>query len=99
MGSISGVLVLFVYGATMRYLDDFIYGIALLSVLGAFTWLATRATALGRKLVGSAIAGLCSVTIILGLLLAYQGYDEHFPRRNPALNEKLVGLLSVCRHD
>jgi len=99
MGSISGVLVLFVYGATMRYLDDFIYGIALLSVLGAFTWLATRATALGRKLVGSAIAGLCSVTIILGLLLAYQGYDEHFPRRNPALNEKLVRLLSVCRHD
>jgi hypothetical protein len=98
MGSLSGALVLFVYGATMRYLDDFIYGIVLLSVLGGFTWYATRATRLGRALVGSAIAALCSLTITLGLLLGYQGYTDHFSSFNPVLNQKLVQLLSVCRH-
>jgi hypothetical protein len=95
-GGISGVVVLFVYGATMRYLDEFIYGVVLLGVLGAFTWYATRVTPYGRSFVAVVSAGLCSATIVLGLLLGYQGYGDHFLHNNPPLHEKLVKHLSVC---
>jgi hypothetical protein len=96
LGSLSGVLVLFVYSATMRYLGDFIYGIALLSVLGAFTWIASRHTAIGRGIASATTAVLCAASIALGLLLGYLGYNDHFPRFNPALDQELVQQLSVC---
>ena len=96
LGSLTGAIVLFVYGATMRYLADFIYGIVLLGVLGAFTCISALERPRWRTLAGVAVAGLCSATVVLGLLLAYQGYDEHFPRRNPELDQRLVQTLSVC---
>jgi hypothetical protein len=33
---------------------------------------------------------------VLGLLLGYQGYNEHFPRFNPALDARQVKSLSLC---
>jgi hypothetical protein len=96
LGSISGALVLFVYAATMRYLGDFIYGLALLSVLGAFTWIASRRSVIGRRFASAVTALLCAASIALGLLLGYLGYNDHFPRFNPALNQVLVQRLSVC---
>jgi hypothetical protein len=96
LGSISGILVLFVYAATMRYLGDFIYGLALLSVLGAFTWIGSRRSVLGQRLACFVTAVLCVASIALGLLLGYLGYNDHFPRFNPELHEALVKHLSVC---
>jgi hypothetical protein len=96
LGSVSGALVLFVYAATMRYLGDFIYGLGLLSVLGAFSWIASRRSALGRHLASAATALFCAATIALGLLLGYLGYNDHFPRFNPELDRALVKSLSIC---
>jgi hypothetical protein len=96
LGSITGALVLFVYAATMRYLADFSYGIYLLAVLGAFTCISVLRSARARTLAGCAVAALSVVTAVLGLLLGYQGYNEHFPRFNPELDARLVKSLSVC---
>jgi hypothetical protein len=96
LGSVSGALVLFVYSATMRYLADFIYGIVLLGVLGAFTWIATRRSERGRTWAGVGVASLCVATCVLGLLLGYQGYNSHFKSYNPELHRRLVDELSVC---
>ncbi len=96
LGSLTGALVLFVYAATMRYLADFIYGIFLLSVLGAFTCLAALRSPRARTLAGAGVAVLSSLTVLLGLLLGYQGYNEHFQRFNPALDARLVKALSLC---
>lgn len=96
LGSLTGALVLFVYAATMRYLADFIYGIVLLAVLGAFTIISVLRSARARTFAGVAVAALSAVTVLLGLLLGYQGYNEHFQRFNPALDARLVKSLSVC---
>jgi hypothetical protein len=97
LGSISGILVLFVYSATMRYLGDFIYGVVLLGVLGGFTWVgAQRRSSLGHLAACTAVATLCLATVVLGLLLAYQGYNQHFASFNPELNRTLIKRLSVC---
>jgi hypothetical protein len=96
LGSLSGAAVLFVYSATMRYLGDFIYGLALLSVLGAFTWIASRRSALGLRVASWATAALCLASIAGGLLLGYQGYNNHFARFNPELDHALVERLSLC---
>jgi hypothetical protein len=96
LGSVSGALVLFVYSATMRYLADFIYGIVLLGVLGAFTWIATRRSDRGRTWASVGVASLCLLTSVLGLLLGYQGYNSHFKSYNPELHRTLVDKLSVC---
>lgn len=96
LGSVSGALVLFVYSATMRYLGDFIYGVTLLGVLGAFSWIASRRSALGQHLASGATALLCAASITLGLLLGYLGYNDHFPRFNPELDQALVKSLSLC---
>jgi hypothetical protein len=96
LGSISGLLALFVFSATMRYLGDFIYGIVLLGVLGGFTWVGTRRSSFGRCAACSTVLVLCVGTIVLGLLLGYQGYNQHFASNNPELNRMLIQRLSVC---
>jgi hypothetical protein len=96
LGSVSGVMVLFVFSATMRYLDDFIYGIVLLGVLGGFSWVAACRSSRGRMAASIAVASLCSATALIGLLLGYQGYNSHFASYNPQLHRQLVQKLSVC---
>lgn len=97
LGSLTGALVLFVYCATMRYLADFIYGLLLLSVLGVFTVISVLRARLARALAMGVVALLSCVTVVLGLLLGYQGYNDHFQRFNPALHAQLVGSLSLCK--
>ena len=80
----------------MRYLGDFIFGLALLGVLGAFSWIGSRRSTLGQRLASAVTALLCAASIVLGLLLGYLGYNDHFPRFNPALHQELVNRLSVC---
>lgn len=96
LGSLTGALVLFVYCATMRYLADFIYGLLLLSVLGVFTALSALRARLARALIASLVVLLSCATVVLGLLLGYQGYNDHFQRFNPALHAQLVRSLSLC---
>jgi hypothetical protein len=96
LGSLTGALVLFVYAATMRYLADFIYGIFLLAALGAFTAISVLKSPRARSLAGAVVAAASCVTVLLGLLLGYQGYNDHFQRFNAALDARLVKSLSVC---
>jgi hypothetical protein len=96
LGSLTGAVVLFVYCATMRYLADFIYGLLLLSALGAFTCISALRAPLARALAGGAVAALSGATVALGLLLGYQGYNDHFARFNPQLHARLVTRLSLC---
>jgi hypothetical protein len=84
--------------STMRYLGDIATGMLLLSTWGAWTvYSRTR----GMKPVWrwSALivgAGLATSTVVFGVLLGVQGYDEMFKVHNPALYKLLVQRLSLC---
>jgi hypothetical protein len=85
------------YLATMRYLGDVRFGAGLLGVLGL--WVAwARASHRWQRHV---LCGLCVVlllgTVLIGLLLGYQGYTGHFLRFNPELAAKLQNRLSLCK--
>lgn len=96
LASISGVAVMGLYMATMRYLVDVTYGLVLLGLLGGFALVSSRRWAPLQKPLSVAFASLAALTIIIGLLLGTQGYIQHFKRGNPALHAKLVDALSVC---
>jgi len=96
MAALGGATILFVRASTMRYLDDFIHGLVLLGVLGGFSLIAMQRSKLRRALVSVGVSALCTVTVVFGLLLGYQGYNEHFKLFNPALDAKLTKQLSLC---
>jgi hypothetical protein len=86
------------YMATMRYLGDVGYGVALLGVLGMWTLIArARPRRFLRGLATILCVAMCFATIGSGLLLGYQGYTGHFARFNPGLSGRFDQALSVCR--
>ncbi|MEI9952430.1 MAG: hypothetical protein WDO74_26490 [Pseudomonadota bacterium] len=96
MGTLTGLTAIGVYATTMRYLGDVTAGLVLLGLLGAF---ALRASPLGLstpKLTTSAVVLLSSITIVMGCLLGYQGYNAHFHKYNPTLDAAFVKALSFC---
>ncbi len=96
MASLTFVAPLGLYMATMRYLGDICFGTALLATLGSWTLYARASRRWHRRFATLLCVGLGGCTIVLGLLLGYQGYGEHFRRSNPDLSATLVRKLSLC---
>jgi hypothetical protein len=96
LAAVTGVVGLGLYGATMRYLSDIMFGLVLLALLGGYALYFHRFGRAAPRAVGGALLALTAVTVCIGLLLGYQGYNEHFSRYNPTLDKKLVKALSFC---
>ncbi|HEY8945498.1 MAG TPA: hypothetical protein VIM73_14615, partial [Polyangiaceae bacterium] len=96
LASTSGLAALGVYGATMRYLTDVSFGLVLLGILGGF---ALRTHRWGRampRLTSTVLSLLGIATVVMGMLIGYQGYNGQFHSHNPKLDAKLVKALSLC---
>ena len=96
LSSVSGAVALLVYTGTMRYLSDVTFGLTLLGVLGGFALRFQRVGLAAPRAVSSLLVVLGITTVIIGLLLGYQGYNLHFKTYNPGLHQRLVSTLSLC---
>ncbi len=96
LASVTGVITLFIYGATMRYLNDVTFGLVLLALLGAFSLRFRRWGPAAPRVITTVISTLGLATVVLGLLLGYQGYNLHFQRFNPDLDRRIATALSFC---
>src|SRR5262249_34140524 len=96
LASVTGMVVLGVYGSTMRYLSDITYGLVLLSLLAAFGLRAHRLARHAPRLASALVRALALASVTFGLLVGYQGYNAHFHRQNPTLDRALVSALSFC---
>ena len=83
--------------ATMRYTADASAGISLLVIWGGWSLYghAGDRTYL-RRAVMLVLVSLAAGTVLIGLLLGTQGYDDMIRNRNPALFEILERMLSLC---
>jgi hypothetical protein len=97
VGSVSGIAETGLYMATMRFLSDVGYGIVLLGILGGFALYAGARSAATRLLAGTVFGLLAALTVVLGLLLGYQGYNGHFHLFHPDLDARLVEAFSTCK--
>ena len=93
---LTGLTAMGVYGATMRYLSDVTPGLVLFGLLGAFALRSSRFGQLAPRSTNVLFGVLASATIVLGLLIGYQGYAGHFYKYNPKLDAQLADALSVC---
>jgi hypothetical protein len=84
--------------ATNRYLGDVVGLVVLLGTLGVFVaYQAVRERRALRALVVAAGLLLALPSVGIGLALGIKGQYAHFEQNNPALYQKLVRRLSVCR--
>ena len=88
---------LFLKVATMRYEHDFISGLLLIAIFGAWRLLAAPASAKVRRALAWSYAVLAASTIVAGVLLGFTGYFDHFKRHNSNLYYALQDHLSLCR--
>jgi hypothetical protein len=85
------------FTATMRYLGDVTFGVLMLAALGAFSlYESVRDRLVLRSSVGVGLCFAAGATIVIGLLLGVQGYENHFSKHNPELASKLDQALSFC---
>ncbi len=96
-GSLTAGLDFSVLTATMRYLADFTFGLVLLGILGGFTLRSSLRGRWTRALGTIVIVGTSLGTVVMGLLLGFQGYNNQFAIHNPPLYEKVVHKLSLCK--
>jgi hypothetical protein len=96
LASVTGAVTLFIPNATMRYLSDVMFGLVLLSLLGAFSLRYRRFGPDSPRATSAILTVFGVVTIVMGLLLGYQGYNQHFQRFNPELDAKIADALSLC---
>jgi hypothetical protein len=83
--------------ATMRYTADASAGTALLAIWGGWSLYAQAGERIWqRRAVALGLVALAGGTVVIGLLLGTQGYDDMFRNRNPALFEMLRRVLSRC---
>jgi hypothetical protein len=83
--------------ATMRYTADASAGTALLVIWGGWSLYAQAGERIWqRRAVALGLVVLAGGTVVIGLLLGTQGYDDMFRNRNPALFEMLRRVLSRC---
>jgi hypothetical protein len=86
-----------VFGATMRYLADIGAGLVLYAIWGAWSLHQhLRHRKWTRRAFDGGMTVLATGTIVLGLLIGYQGYIGHFQTYNPKLHERLSKSLSLC---
>lgn len=81
---------------TMRYLADISTGATLLAVWGGWSLLCAVHGRWPRRGVIVLLIVLAAATVVIGLLLGFQGYDEMFKQHNPDLYERLRRRLSFC---
>ncbi len=96
LASMTGIITLLIYGATMRYLGDVSSGLVLLGVLGAGALRFHRWGEAAPRAVSGVVTALAVVSMGIGLLLGYQGYNRHFHSFNPKLDREIVMTLSTC---
>jgi hypothetical protein len=93
----SAVPLLLISATTMRYEVDFASPALLLAAIAGWWLLTLPATRTGRTLARAGYATLAVVTIIVGVLLGFGGYFDHYGRHNPALKQSLERTFTVCR--
>jgi hypothetical protein len=81
---------------TIRYMADFSTGMALLAAWGGIMLLRLVRGRWPQRGVIAALVALGVVTVVVGGLLGFQGYDEMFKGHNPRLYESLQHRLSFC---
>jgi hypothetical protein len=94
----SAFPVLFLFMPSMRQLGDVSTGLVMLGILGTW-WLLFRFRdrPLHRRLISALAVALAVATIVIGALLGYESYNQHFQWANPELDARLTRTLSVCR--
>jgi hypothetical protein len=85
------------YATTMRYLSDVSSGLVLLALWGGFSLVCLPVRSWSRGAALWILLALAGATMVLGLLLGFQGYDEMFKNHNPAVYTRLATALSFCR--
>jgi hypothetical protein len=93
----GSVPLLFLKVTTMRYEHDFFGGLLLIAIFGAWRLLAAPATPRGRRAIAWLYVVLAASSIVIGVLLGFTGYFDHFMRHNPGLYYALRDTLSFCR--
>jgi hypothetical protein len=96
LASLTGIVGMSTYGATMRYMSDITYGLVLLSLLGAYALRGARLARYVPKTASAAVSLLALATVVIGIFIGYHGYNAHFSRYNPELDAKFVKALSLC---
>lgn len=96
LATVTGLVALGIYTATMRYLSDVISGLVFLSFLAAFGLNSHRITKRTPKTIAALTGTLALGTLVMGILIGYHGYNGHFARFNPQLHGKLERAFSVC---
>jgi hypothetical protein len=84
------------FDTTMRYVADISTGATLLAVWGGWSLLRAVQGRWPRRGVIVLMIGLAGATVVIGLLLGFQGYDEMFKQHNHDLYERLRRRLSFC---
>jgi hypothetical protein len=84
------------FGTTMRYVADFSTGFVLLSTWGAWMSLARLRAGWPRGLAIGVLVLLAVATLVIGMLIGFEGYDDTFRWHNPALWESLRRKLDFC---
>jgi hypothetical protein len=100
LGGVTLLPAIAAFSATMRYLADISTGFVLLATGAA--WMvqvdaAVQGRAWARRSWTILMILLALMTIVFGLLLGVQGYDDMFLHQNPALYRTWVRALSFCR--
>jgi hypothetical protein len=84
------------FDTTMRYIGDFSTGAALLGAWGGWSLLRAARDRWPRRAVVALLVSLAAATVIIGLLLGFEGYDGMFKNHNHELYESLRRRLSFC---
>jgi hypothetical protein len=97
IGSVTCLPVIAVFSTTIRYMADVSTGIVLCAIFGGWwLYLRVRERPALRRSVTAAMLALAGVTVGIGLLLGFTGYNDHFVRFNPTLFDRFHDKLSVC---
>lgn len=85
------------FDTTMRYVADFSTGFTLFATWGAWMLLERLPRGWPRWTGIVVLVGLCVATVVIGLLLGWEGYDQTFKWHNPQLYEAVRAKFSLCK--